>query len=85
MARVPGPPPLEGLRRHIERRRREKPANAGPFVRETFRMERQAARDKAREWFEMWPKAAYWTEVESWRMLEGDRIEFTMRRLPSAD
>ena len=47
--------------------------------------EERAAREKAREWFDLWPKAAYWTEVESWRMLEGDRIEFTMRRLPSAD
>jgi hypothetical protein len=25
------------------------------------------------------------TEIESWRVLPGDRIEFTMRRLPSAD
>jgi hypothetical protein len=31
------------------------------------------------------PKAAYMTEIESWRELPGDRIEFTMRRLPSAD
>lgn len=85
MARVPGPPPLEGLRRHIERRRREKSGGPGHFVRETFCLERQAARDKAREWFDQWPKAAYWTEVESWRALDGDRIEFTMRRLPSAD
>jgi transposase len=30
-------------------------------------------------------KAAYMTEIESWRELPGDRIEFTMRRLPSAD
>ena len=29
--------------------------------------------------------AAYMTEIESWRVLPGDRIEFTMRRLPSAD
>jgi len=25
------------------------------------------------------------TEIESWRELADDRIEFTMRRLPSAD
>ena len=31
------------------------------------------------------PKAAYQTEIESWRVLPDDRIEFTMRRLPSAD
>ena len=29
--------------------------------------------------------AAYQTEIESWRILPDDRIEFTMRRLPSAD
>ncbi|MDX3926899.1 MAG: hypothetical protein QHC90_13985 [Shinella sp.] len=86
MARVPGPPPLEGLRRQIHRRRQEKPARGeGHFVRETYCLERAAAREKAREWFDTWPKAAYWTEVESWRPLEGGKIEFTMRRLPSAD
>ena len=85
MARVPGPPPMEGLRRQIERRRRETNAGQGHFVRETFCLERAEARRKAREWFDLWPKAAYWTEVESWRTLDGDRIEFTIRRLPSAD
>ena len=44
-----------------------------------------AARAKAREMFRRFPKAAYMTEIESWRVLPGDRIEFTMRRLPSAD
>ncbi|MFB2551542.1 hypothetical protein [Ensifer soli] len=81
-ARPPGPP-LDGLKRQIERHR--KAAGEGAFVRETFRLDRQAARLKAREWFDRWPKAAYWTEVESWRPLEGDAIEFTMRRLPAAD
>ncbi|MCP8894002.1 hypothetical protein KYK29_03605 [Shinella daejeonensis] len=85
MARVPGPPPLHGLRRQIERHRQMKAAGGGAFVRETFCMERQAAREKAREWFDQWPKAAYWTAVESWRALDGDRVEFTMRRLSSAD
>jgi hypothetical protein len=46
---------------------------------------RMAARAKAREFFARYPKAAYMTAVESWRELPGDRIEFTMRRLPSAD
>ena len=39
----------------------------------------------ARELFERFPKAAYQTEIETWRVLPGDRIEFTVRRLPSAD
>ena len=55
------------------------------FRRETFALPREAAREKAREMFRRFPKAAYMTEIESWRVLPGDRIEFTMRRLPSAD
>lgn len=86
MARIPAGPPLEGLRRQIARHRSSNPQRGdGLFVRETFRLDRMHARQKAQEWFDKWPKAAYWTEVESWRQLEGDEIEFTMRRLPSAD
>jgi hypothetical protein len=55
------------------------------FRRETFALSREDARQKAQELFRRFPKAAYMTEIESWRVLPGDRIEFTMRRLPSAD
>jgi hypothetical protein len=55
------------------------------FRRETFALPREAAREMAREMFRRFPKAAYMTEIESWRVLPGDRIEFTVRRLPSAD
>ena len=55
------------------------------FRRETFALPREAAREKAREMLRRFPKAAYQTEIESWRVLPGDRIEFTVRRLPSAD
>ena len=55
------------------------------FRRETFALPRAAAREKARELLRRFPKAAYQTEIESWRELPGDRIEFTVRRLPSAD
>ncbi|MDO1582308.1 hypothetical protein [Rhizobium oryzicola] len=79
-------PPLDGLKRRMDRHRRENPsASEGRFIRETYRLSREDARQKAREWFNEYPKAAYWTEVESWRQLEGDEIEFTMRRLPTAD
>jgi hypothetical protein len=84
--RVPAKPPLEGLRRSLERQRAGKsrlPRDG--FVRETFALPRADARAKAREWFDRWPKQAYWTEVESWFERPGDVIEFTMRRLPSAD
>jgi hypothetical protein len=86
MARVPGPPPMNGLRRKIaEGRQNRAGAGEGRFVRETFMLPREDARAKAREWFDNFPKAAYWTEVESWRQLPDGAIEFTMRRLPSAD
>jgi hypothetical protein len=55
------------------------------FRRETFALPREKAREKAREMFRRFPNAAYMTEIESWRELPGDRIEFVMRRLPSAD
>jgi len=55
------------------------------FRRDTFALPREAAREKARELFRRFPKAAYMTEIESWRELSDGRIEFTMRRLPSAD
>lgn len=80
-------PPMEGLRRQIARHR-EGGGAAMPkstFIRETFVLPRLAARAKAREWLDTWPKAAYWTEIETWRQLPDDRIEFTMRRLPTAD
>jgi hypothetical protein len=58
---------------------------ADPFRRESFSLPRAAAREKALELFRRFPKAAYQTEIETWRVLPGDRIEFTVRRLPSAD
>ena len=65
--------------------RRERDATNSPWRRETFTLPREAARAKAREWFERFPKAAYMTEVENWRELDDGRIEFTIRCLPSAD
>ena len=57
----------------------------GGFVRETFSLPRVEARDKARAFLKKYPAAAYMSEVEQWRELPGDTIEFTMRRLPGAD
>lgn len=55
------------------------------FRRETFTLPRLEAREKARDVLKRFPKPAYMTEIESWRELPDDRIEFTIRRLPSAD
>jgi len=67
----------------LRRRPRVKPDDG--FKRETFALAREAARAQAREMFRRFPKAAYMTEIEHWRELPDGRIEFTMRRLPSAD
>lgn len=55
------------------------------FLRETFTLPREIARAKARDFLKRYPKAGYMSEVESWRELPGGEIEFTMRRLPTAD
>jgi hypothetical protein len=73
------------LARRMAARRGAQRERSSSFRRETFALPREAARAKAREFFARFPKAAYMTEIESWRELPGDRIEFTMRRLPSAD
>ncbi len=58
---------------------------ADGWRRDSFTLPREKAREKAREVFAAFPKAAYMTEIESWRELADGSIEFTMRRLPSAD
>ncbi len=55
------------------------------FVRETFTMPRDQARAKAREILQRYPAGGYSTTVEFWRKLDDGQIEFTMRRLPTAD
>jgi hypothetical protein len=35
----------------------------------------------AAEYFERFPKGRYLTEIESWRHLQSDSVEFTMKRL----
>ena len=63
--------------------RRRKPGDG--YLRQTFTLPRDRARAAARDFFARYPKAAYMSEVEIWRELPGGEIEFTMRRLPSAD
>ncbi|MGJ5011135.1 hypothetical protein ACQR05_25445 [Bradyrhizobium oligotrophicum] len=55
------------------------------YVRDTFTLPREQARAKARDYLTRYPKAGYMSAVESWRELPDGAIEFTMRRLPSAD
>ena len=60
-------------------------AGKSSWKRETLTLPRDEAREFTRRFLKKYPKAAYWSEVESWRVLPGDIIEFTVRRLPSAD
>ena len=62
---------------------RRKPADG--YLRQTFTLPRAQARVAARDFLARYPKAAYMSGVESWRELPDDEIEFTMRRLSSAD
>ncbi|HEX9167611.1 MAG TPA: hypothetical protein VF886_01605 [Roseiarcus sp.] len=77
--------PIDLAERVAERRGRRSRTPEDAWRREAFCLPRGEAREKAREWFERFPKAAYMTEIESWRELADDRIEFVIRRLPSAD
>lgn len=77
--------PGDVARRVARRRDHSNSPAEGVWRREMFRLPRTQARAKAREWFERFPKAAYMTEIESWRELADDEIEFVMRRLPTAD
>jgi hypothetical protein len=64
---------------------RQGPPPSTSWKRESWTLPREEARKQAKAFLKKYPRAAYWSEVESWRVLEGDIIEFTMRRLPTAD
>ena len=55
------------------------------FLRETLTLPLNAAGLKARQILDEYPAGGYMTIVENWRQLPDGQIEFTMRRLPTAD
>lgn len=65
--------------------RRDRRKTDDGFTRETFSLPIDEARAKAREVLSRYPAGAYMTVVDKWRQLDDGRIEFTMRRLPTAD
>ena len=77
--------PRDLASRMVSRRTPKKNGFEDGFVRETFTLPREKARDRAHDFLDRYPKAAYMSAVESWRELPGGEIEFTMRRLASAD
>ena len=68
--------------RELKDRRRLDPDG---FLRKTFTLPVDDARAKARELLREFPSAGYMTIVERWRKLPDGKMEFTMRRLPTAD
>jgi hypothetical protein len=65
--------------------RRDRRARDDGYVREHFTLPRDNARVAARAFLDRYPKQAYMSEVERWRVLPSGEIEFTMRRLRTAD
>jgi hypothetical protein len=55
------------------------------FLRETFTLPLEQARARARDILNEYPAGGYMTVVENWRQLPDGQIQFTMRRLPTAD
>jgi hypothetical protein len=74
---------FERIQRRRDARAPRQPTDA--WRRETFRLPRDEARAAARRMFQEYPKAAYMTEIEYWRELANNEIEFVIRRLPSAE
>jgi hypothetical protein len=78
--------PRDLASRMASRRQREDSRRSDDgFLRETFTLPREAARARARDYLKRYPKEAYMSSVEHWRELPDGAIEFTMRRLASAD
>ncbi|HEY4781314.1 MAG TPA: hypothetical protein VIH54_05805 [Chthoniobacterales bacterium] len=58
---------------------------SGIRQREVFTLPIDAARLKAREIIDQSAQSGYLPIIENWRQLSDGKIEFTMRRLPTAD
>jgi hypothetical protein len=55
------------------------------FLRETFTLPLHVARLKARQILDAYPAGGFKTIVEHWRQPPDGQIEFTIRRLPTAE
>ena len=76
--------PLDIANRAMELRESRRLGPDG-FLRKTFTLPVEDARAKAREILRELPAGGYMTIVENWRQLPDGQIQFTMRRLPTAD
>jgi len=55
------------------------------WIKETFTLPREEARQAVRTYRERYPKLAYQTEIDHWQELPDGRIAVTMRRLPGEE
>jgi hypothetical protein len=60
-------------------------SNADYLPHENFRLPLQEARTKARQFLNESTAGGYTTIIDNWRQLSDGQIEFTIRRLPTAD
>lgn len=70
--------PLGDLRLIEEHRGQVPPQD---WIKETFTLPREEARQAVQTYRKQYPKSAYQTEIDHWQELPDNRIEVTMRRL----
>lgn len=74
----------EELAKRFNQPVKPKPVDDG-WVRESMTVGRHEVEAKLEAWLMKYPPAAYWSKVEWWQELPGDRVELRMKRLKSAD
>ena len=59
--------------------------NLSAWRRECFTLPPAEARAAARDWLARYPRARWRSEIENWRIVSDNLVQFTMRRLPRAE
>lgn len=59
--------------------------NLSLWRRECFTLPPAEARETARDWLARYPRARWRSEIENWRIVGDNLVQFTMRRLPQAE
>ncbi|GHE70547.1 hypothetical protein GCM10019059_32870 [Camelimonas fluminis] len=59
--------------------------NLSAWRRECFTLPPAEARETARDWLARYPRARWRSEIENWRIVGDNLVQFTMRRLPQAE
>lgn len=59
--------------------------NLADWRRECFTLPPREARETASAWLARYPQARWQSDIENWRIVSDDLVQFTMRRLPEAE